>query len=241
MAEPVIAKSAFDKWKESVDRSKTDAQWNEYDADIKTAVGEFNVHLGKTTGYVALDWHLIKAMVWTESGPYAPEWKTRPMQIGNAGDPGLAALLGGKEGGELIMPPALTISLTTATASTPGMNIRAGIGYLLMRSTNYAFQDTPDVADTKFYEYTVKPGDSLDKIAKNQGTTAGLLKKSNPTAGNLIKPGQKLRYQKGAVKKVISGWKAINTATIASRYNTTLGDPNYSKKLDYCLSIMDKK
>jgi LysM repeat protein len=240
MSQAIAAKSGFDKWKESVDRSKTDGKWKEHDAEIKTAVDEFNLHLGKTPGYMALDWHLIKAMVWTESGPYAPAWNTRPMQIGNPGDPGLGSLLGGKEGGELIMPAALKGKLTAANASTPALNIRAGIGFLLMRSANYAFQDTPDAADQKVYEYSVKPGDNLEKIAKSQGTTVGLLKKLNPAAGHLIKPGQKLRFQKGALKKVITGWKTITTATAAERYNSNKGDPNYSKKLDYCLSIMDK-
>lgn len=43
----------------------------------------------------------------------------------------------------------------------------------------------------KFYE--VRPGDSLDKIAKNFGTTVELLKKSNNISSAVIRPGQKLR------------------------------------------------
>ncbi|MFZ5800166.1 MAG: L,D-transpeptidase family protein [Candidatus Omnitrophota bacterium] len=44
---------------------------------------------------------------------------------------------------------------------------------------------------TKIYE--VKPGDSLDKIAKHFNTTVELLKKSNHLSSAVIRPGQKLR------------------------------------------------
>ena len=59
------------------------------------------------------------------------------MQIGNPGDPGLKALLGNKEGGELIVPlfiPRLTEALA---GMTPQSNIRSGVGYLLMRMAKF--------------------------------------------------------------------------------------------------------
>ncbi|MFH5252883.1 peptidoglycan-binding protein, partial [Burkholderia semiarida] len=71
-------------------------------------------------------------MIWTETGgPTKTAWRLNPMQIGNPGDPGLAALLSGKEGGELVMPPELQRVLTVlSAASSPQMNIRAGVAYL---------------------------------------------------------------------------------------------------------------
>ena len=42
-------------------------------------------------------------------------------------------------------------------------------------------------------EYEIKPGDSLDKIAKEHGTTVDLIKKSNNLASDNIFPGKKIR------------------------------------------------
>lgn len=44
--------------------------------------------------------------------------------------------------------------------------------------------------------YTVKPGDNLYNIAKEYGTTVGLIQKVNQLKGNLIKPGMKLKIVK---------------------------------------------
>ena len=41
--------------------------------------------------------------------------------------------------------------------------------------------------------YTVKPGDTLSKIAKKYNTTVELIKKSNSLKSDVIKPGQKLK------------------------------------------------
>lgn len=233
-----MAKTDFEKWQETIDRALDDAKWDEYDCDIVRAVSEFNRHLINTKGYYPLDWQLVKAMVWTETGgPSNPAWKTRPMQIGNAGDPGLSALLSDKEGGDLIMPPDLQKSLTAAVAaSNPRMNIKAGIAYLLMRFAVYGFETVND-ADTTTYSVTVMPGDSLDKIARANGTTIEILKKLNPGV-NVLKPKQVLQYQKASVQKVIQRWQPVTTSAVAIRYN--VGDSRYAKKLDYCLKLMGK-
>jgi len=233
-------RTGFEKWKDGIDRAINDVNWSFWDCEIQKAVEEFNAHLLGTAGYRLLDWQIIKAIIWTESGAANPEWRVKPMRIGVHGDPGLAALLSGNEGGDLILPPDLKEKLTTVSARTlPAYNIRAGIGYLLMRMATYAYQSLPGV-DPAIYEVTVKSGDSFDKIAKAQGSTTDTLKKLNPTVNpSALRPGQVLKCQKASIKRVITGWRHISTALIADRYNGG-GDSTYQEKLDYVLSAIHK-
>ena len=120
------------------------------------AVNEYNRHLFGKAGYFPLDWQLIKVMVWVETGANNSEWNTKPMQIGVVGGPGMTAFLSGKEGGDLILPLALKGRLTTGSVRTiPAHNIRAGIGYLLMRTANFECQSALG-SDAKICEITVK-------------------------------------------------------------------------------------
>lgn len=100
MATDTPIKTAFDKWKDGINKAVGDSRWDAYDGEVRTAVSEFNQHLHSTPGYRQLDWLLIKAMLWTESGASNPEWRTKPMQIGVAGDAGLASFLSDREGGD---------------------------------------------------------------------------------------------------------------------------------------------
>jgi hypothetical protein len=114
-----------------------------------------------------------------------------------AGDPGLASLLSGKEGGDLISPPAWKGLLTISSARTiPAYNIRAGIGYLLMRMARFEYRSILG-ADPKVYEITVRLGASLDNMARAQGTTIETLKMLNATA-TVLRPGQVLKYLDGS-------------------------------------------
>jgi hypothetical protein len=84
----------------TIDTALQDARWHEYDCNIVSIINEFNRHLASTPQYRPLDWRIVKAMIWTETGgPTDASWRSRPMQIGHPSDPGLQALLGGKEGG----------------------------------------------------------------------------------------------------------------------------------------------
>jgi hypothetical protein len=235
-------KSPFELWQDTINLAIKDKKWHEYDSDIQLAVNEFNRHLANTKGYVLLDWRLIKAMVWTESGATSDAWTTRPIQIGNPGDPGLDSLISGKEGGELILPDDLKRNLNAADVrKLPGLNIRAGIAYLLMRCANYGFESQVDKSDNKVYDYVVQPGDNLDKIARMKGSTLDVLKKLNPKAATgVLQIKQVVKYQKASIQKVITGWQRIDTKLIARRYNTAQGDPKYAEKLDYCLTVIDK-
>lgn len=238
---PLPPKTAFDKWKETIDTADNNPAWHSYDATIKSTVDKYNAHLKSAPGFTALDWKLIKAMVWTESGgPTGTAWTTRPMQIGNKGDPGLDALLGGKEGGDLIMPSDIASGLTAKNAgSEPAKNIQAGVGYLLMRAASYKFEDVWS-SSAPVTDYAVASGDSLERIAQRTGTTVGHLYWMNPglqneTARHVpLKLGRVLKVQKAKNTKMIAGFKSLDNATVAKLYNT--GDSRYADKLAYCLT-----
>ncbi|HEX8238777.1 MAG TPA: LysM domain-containing protein [Allosphingosinicella sp.] len=232
-------KSDFDIWKEMIDRAINNSTWNAHDRTIQDAVAEINKHLAKTPGFKPLDWQLVKAMTWVETGAESAEWKKKPMQIGVLDDPGLKSLLSGKEGGELILPPAWARELGIASVRTnPAHNIKAGIGYLMLRMAFYEYKSqilTPLLP----YEIIVKPGDSLATIAKREGSTVEILKDMNPGAEKMIFPNQKLKVRKGSLVKVISGWRSITTLAVAERYNGG-GDSKYKEKLDYALAGVRK-
>lgn len=239
MATQAPIKTAFEKWQDGLSKAVGDSRWNDYDNELRFAVNEFNQHLKSTTGYRQLDWLLIKAMLWTESGASSSEWQTKPMQIGVPGDPGLSSFLSGREGGELILPPKWQGRLTTGTVrSIPSHNIRAGIGYLLMRMANFEFQSVLAEDARAVLEVTIKPGDSLASIARAQGSTPEIMRKLNPTS-IVLRPGHTMKFQKGSVQRVITGWRQITTDQIARRYNGG-GDPSYAKKLDYALGLIRK-
>ncbi|MGJ7918169.1 LysM peptidoglycan-binding domain-containing protein [Massilia sp. LXY-6] len=233
------AKNRFGLWQATIDSALSDRRWHAYDCDIQAAVNRFNRHLTGTPNYYFLDWRLVKAMVWTESGgPTNRAWSTRPIQIGNPGDPGLRALFSDKEGGPLILPPDMKDRLTLASATaTPQMNIQAGIGYLLMRLAKFGTATVTDATDNKVYEIAAKPGDTFERIARTNRTTVDTLKTLNKNMLTL-RPGQTLRFQKASVRKVITRWDPPTPRNIAARYN--VGDPDYARKLEYCLSVIRK-
>jgi hypothetical protein len=229
-------KPGYQAWREGID--KADAAWDIHDDEIRAVVDAYNGHLCRSAGYLPLDWRVVKAMLWVETGAGQAAWKTRPMQIGNEGDPGLASLLLGDEGGELVLPPSMRPSLSVGGARTdPAQNIRAGVGYLLMRLANYAFRSVLN-PDTTVHEVTVRRGDSLEKIARTEGTTVEVLKKLNPAA-HMLQPGQVLKYQRAAIQRVITGWNAMHPTRIAQRYNC--GDALYAAKFDYAFDAIAKR
>jgi len=238
MAAPKPVKSGFDKWREGLNVAVHTAKWNAYDCEIKSTVREYNRHLRATPGYSELDWHLIKAMVWVETGASHSQWRSNPMQIGVPGDPGLAAFLSGQEGSHLILPSGWRERLTlSGVRSIPVQNIKAGVGYLLMRLAKFEHKSVPS-GTSGVKECVVQAGNSFATLAAKYGTTTEILKKLNPGA-LILRPGQVLKYQPAKVQQVIAGWRAITTESIARRYNGG-GDPNYSKKLDYALRLVNK-
>lgn len=102
------------------------------------------------------------------------------MQIGNPGDPGLTSLPSGKEGGDRIVPPTWKGRLTVGSAcSNSADNIRAGVGYLLMRMANFRMDTLVD-PDSRIEKVTVTASNnSLWNIARNTGTTVKNLQSLN--------------------------------------------------------------
>ena len=225
------------KWKQTVDDGVSNKKWDEYDHLIKSEIDEYNRRFVATPRFVTLDWKIFKAVVWVESGgPANPAWTTRPMQIGNKGDPGYAVLRDGKEAANLIMSDKLKKDIA-GNINKPELNIRAGIAYALTRLVTTEMQSVDDPKDAMVRDYTVVQGDSLDRIAKKVGSTVASLQKLNPTA-KILQPKQVLKYRKASIQRVITGWMAVTTANLASRYN--VGDPSYQEKLDYVLSLFTK-
>lgn len=244
-------------WQTQID--KTNDTRNQYDNNIRQIVETFNHYLSKKyagSNYHNLDWRLVKAMIWIESGHKHSAWRTRPMQIGNSGDAGLKALLhlkkirlkNGKvriqsEGAELIIPPEykeeLTLKNKERIRHNPQLNIQAGVAYLLMRHAKFGYTTIMNCDPTE-YMVTIKPQDSLNKIATENDTTVDIIKKLNPEiAKHHLQAGVKLRYNKAAVKKTIIGWYPLSFSSIAQKYNAK-GDRHYKQKLRYAFSLVDK-
>jgi hypothetical protein len=235
-----LAEEDFQRWKRGIDQSSGDPEWDQYDCVIQETVFAFNRHLSGTPRYKSLDWKLIKAMIWVESGANSPDWKSNPMQMGKFGDPGLDDLLAPAKGGEIILTPGMRAGLTPfGVRNDPLQNIRAGIGYLLMRAARFDWVQRVDARDAYSHEYVVRPGDSLDRIARQHGTTVEVLRDMNMLSG-VLQPGQRLKYRKASREKMIVDWRSLNFASIAALYNGP-GDNTYERKLAYAMTALVKK
>jgi hypothetical protein len=233
-------KTGFEKWLDGIRKAPGDPRWHIYDCTIRSVVSEYNRHLSGTTGYIPLDWQYVKAMLWAETGPNKAQWKIRPIQIGNPGDPGLGDFFDEKGGGDLILPPRWSRTLVQNSARiSPEYNIVAGVGYLLMKMANFSAPMGIVENGARPYEVEVRPGDNFDRIAKREGSTPDVIKTLNPGIDPLrLKPGQKVKCQKASMRRIIRGWKRISTSKIAEYYN--VGDSMYTKKLDSALEIIRK-
>jgi len=231
------AKSKHELWKETVEDGVSNASWDVYDATIKLEVADYNTRLSGTPGFKKVDWLLIKAMLWTESGgPQNKTWKTRVMQIGNSGDPGYDIVKNGKEGASVVASARVLSDVVKGNIDEPHLNVRVAIAYLFTRMAKFENKSVVDSSDPKVYSYTVVKGDKgLSAIASKVGSTTEILQKLNP-GKKLLREGDVIQYQKGSIKMVVSGWRTFDTATIAARYNGG-GDDRYAEKLNYVLGL----
>ena len=148
--------------------------WNAYDQDTQNIVLQYNGYLRNTPGYQSLDWQLIKAMLWVETSPTAPDnqWDTAPMQSANKGDVGWSDMMNNGNKMSLIVPPNLR-----SAVGTPGLsasdNIAAGVGYLLYRAAEFGQKTQVDKNNIK--SVFVSPDDSLCSIARKVGTTEQMI------------------------------------------------------------------
>ena len=132
------------------------------------------------------------------------------------------------------MPLAWKGRLTVGSArSNPVDNIRAGVGYLLMRMANCGMDTVVDL-NARIKKVTVTASNnSLWNIARNTGTTVKNLQSLNPgITPAQLKPGMELKYQKASDQRVIFGWKNISSSTIAQLYNANKV-VDYTRRIDY--------
>lgn len=116
--------------------------------------------------------------------------------------------------------------------TTPLYNIRAGVGYLLLKLAGFEVKDVLD-KDNTIHQLTVKAGDSFDKLAHAHGSTVAVMQAWNPGVPGLH-PGQVLKYQK-ASHQTVAGWRAATTANVAM-----YDDAACAKKLDFALSVIQQ-
>jgi hypothetical protein len=213
-------------WRRTVDAAKSDLRWDLWDAVIRAEVLDYQTRLG-----LGVDWRIFKAQIWTESGASSPAWLTRPMQIGNAGDPGYATMRDHREHADAIMSDQVKAALDGGDSiNNPKLNIQVGLAYAYMKLSDY---DTV-VTDKQIRTYSVVRGDALERIAHTLGTTQKNLIDLNPQAANGLRVGQKLSYQSAEIRPVGC---MVNAARLQTYYNGN-GDPNYAEKITYCLQII---
>jgi LysM repeat protein len=213
-------------WTDTIDKALTDAAWDDYDTLLTTEIGDYNARFG-----FGLDWKLFKALIWTESGAASAAWKARAMQIGNVGDPAWAVVKAGRENTGKVMSAAVRKAIDDGTSiDEPRFNIKVGLVYAVTKLSTFGTV----VSDKTMLTYEVVGGDSLERIAGKVGTTKENLLANNPAAANMIKPKDKLSYQKASIQPTAC---TATSALLQSRYNGN-GDHTYAQKLEYCLGVM---
>lgn len=212
--------------------AKDAAPWDEYDTQIQLVTGVYNRHLAGVSSFPTLDWQVVKAICWVESGAVNPAWKTAPMQIGVNGDPGLRELLTSPTG-KLILPPEYAKVLTVSNVPVNGnLNIEAGVGYVLKIMAMFGMQADPAAAPAPTPVATPTPAPAPPVPA---GVAA-----HHPVHGQAAH--HKLHH--AAKPKVhshlaIVGWRPFTLQWIAKHYNA--GDGNYADKLQFSLDLITGK
>ncbi len=93
-------------WNADLDRHYTanPQPWHQHDTAIMNTVSDYNTWLRGKAGFSGLDWVMVKAQAWVETGANLPDWNNNVLQIGINGDPGLHDLLT-KPNAQLVIPP----------------------------------------------------------------------------------------------------------------------------------------
>ena len=159
-----------------------DNSWNEYDVDIHKYVYEVNQRFAGIAGYQSLEWLVVKAMVWTEvmGGPTTKAWKTRPMQIGNAQDPGWETLTetinqdrNQLAKTRLIATSDLKQQMLTFGRDEPKTNLRAGVYWLCYKAAHIVYAQVDDSLVDR--TYSLGRGESPSWIAPRLQTTTPVI------------------------------------------------------------------
>ncbi len=206
-------------WKETlaIQLFEGRAPWDVYDNQIQSVVSTYNNFLKDTANFSKivreLDWHIIKALMWVETGAWIPEWKSQPMQIGNPGDPGLNQILNTKSG-RLLLPPEYARLTAAEAIIDPIANIKAGAGYFLWVFAHFGYIDSPPTTQSSVPPAVRKP-DAAHMARQRQSP-------------HHYVPKQKIY--------AITGWKPISLEYVAAHYNG--GDGNYLDKLQFAHGVI---
>jgi LysM repeat protein len=219
--------------------SLENTRWNEYDETIKNEVDFYNNKFKDTPNFKPLDWHAVKAMLWTENlqgptlGNAQGQWEKYPLQIGRfTADAGASVIKNGQENSDLVTSQDFRKEVQTDI--TGKNNVRAGIAYLYTRGLEANSVEVID--DSNVQTYKIQPKDTIDSVAKRVGTTReNILKNSNLNINSTLSLGQEVKYQKAHTEKQISGWK--DWKTTINNYNGG-GDPNYLQKTGRAYQII---
>lgn len=185
----------------------------------------------------------VKAVMRVESGN-SKAFFYDPMQIANEGDPALDVLINSLENTYLITDEEFRKKLKTKKKTPwiktkkagyrdysrsnmePETSIEGGIAWLIHKAAVYSFRD---IEEGEFFAYRAEKGDTLDRIAKKQGTTMNTILKYNPeTNAKSLRAGEILSLKKARARAYISGWRSQEDAI--KRYNGG-GDPHYVRKV----------
>ncbi len=221
--------------------SLEDARWNDYDETIKAEVAFYNQKFNRTSGFVPLDWRVVKAMVWTEvlAGPKgnSEQWQNFPMQIGRfSADLGYSAVKSGGENSDLIASNELRQQISADV--TGKNNVKAGIAYLysIAIRNKVVRREAIDYSRIEIYTVQKTDRDGLAGIAGRLGTTVeNVVKNSALVNPAKLDVGQTLKYQKAHVERLIEGWNDW-TETV-NKYNGG-GDPIYLEKFNRAYQII---
>lgn len=203
-----------------------DERWNRYDDIIKEKIATFNKKFSNS----GVDWQLVKAMLWQESGgpDKGIEWTIWPMQIGRRqADKAINDVISGKNHTKLIATPEERKEIADKFHQhrmTPELNIKAGIIYLLARK----IESTKNVTDSGMTnKVMVRRGDTLEGLAGREGTTEEQLLIDHPELKTKpLQPGE-LLYSKA--HREPEKWSDQKTAL--HNYNSEVKNKHYADQV----------
>lgn len=249
---PTPKLSPLEEWKAGRVKAIGNSDWYVYDSHIRKLVSEINQHLSKSkniSNYQPLDWKLIKAMIWTETGATSPAWKSRPIQIGNRDDAGIYEVTKPARPIKyhLIVPDSwdkYLINKNDIIKNNPEYNIRAGVALLMIKMSNQ--EDSRTIYDNnEILTYEVVKGDrGYDDISKKVGTTRRVLVELN--GNKIMHPGDKIKYKKAHIEQYIPGWLSFTPENIRNQYNIDpaksnskkAGDKDYAEKIKFVYNLI---
>jgi LysM repeat protein len=219
-----------------------DSRWSQYDDIIKKEVDYYNKLFQQKypQGFHPLDWRRVKAMLWTEvEGPDVrdpADWYVWPMRMGKkkADRAAMDAIKFGKENTYRYVPKELSNELKHQRM-TGELNVRAGIAYLYDRGIE-SWQT--EIDDPTVHTYQLRPGETIEAIAKPLGTTVAELMQQNGVnkkTARTLRAGQVLKFR---LAHEVPRWR--DWPETSKLYNAT-GDPQYSNKVERNYRIIQRR